>query len=61
MILRRADVILVSGLGDDFVRSVHLTPAHSAQEALDGALRKYGENATVILMPIGGSTLPEVI
>lgn len=38
--------------------SVHLC---IGQEALDGALLKYGENVTVILMPIGGSTLPEVI
>ena len=61
MILRRASVVLVSNFTDDFVRSVHLRPAHSAQEALNEALEKYGENATVILMPIGGSTLPSVI
>ncbi len=58
MVLRRAKVVLVSGYDDDFVRAVHLTPAHSVQEALDEALASYGRDAGIILMPIGGSTLP---
>ena len=58
MVLENAKVVLVSELPEDTVRSAFLTPARSAQEALDGALREYGEDATVIIMPYGGSTLP---
>ena len=60
MVLQRADIVLVSELEDDFVRSIHLTPAKDAQGALDAALQKYGDQAKVIVMPYGGSTLPIV-
>lgn len=59
MVLQKADIILVSDLPDDFVKSIFLTPAHSAQEAFDEAMKKYGPEATVIAMPYGGSTLPK--
>lgn len=58
MVLQKADIILVSDLPDDFVKSIFLKPAHSAQEAFDEAMKKYGPDATVIAMPYGGSTLP---
>lgn len=58
MVLQKADIILVSDLPDDFVKSFFLKPAHSAQEAFDEAMKKYGPDATVIAMPYGGSTLP---
>ncbi|MBE6636286.1 MAG: nickel-dependent lactate racemase [Ruminococcaceae bacterium] len=60
LVLQQAKVVLVSHFDDEFVRSVHLTPAHTAQEALDEALQTYGPDASIILMPIGGSTLPAV-
>ena len=60
MVLQRAEIVLVSGLEDEFVRSIHLTPAQDAQGALDAALAKYGADAKVIVMPYGGSTLPIV-
>lgn len=50
----------MSNYSDDFVRAVHLTPAKSAQEALDQAFAEYGKEAKVIIMPLGGSTLPSV-
>lgn len=59
MVLQKADIILVSDLPDDFVKSIFLKPAHSAQEAFDEAIKKYGPEATVIAMPYGGSTLPK--
>ena len=43
---------------DDFVRRIFLEPVHSAQEALDEALRRLGGEAKIIAMPYGGSTLP---
>lgn len=58
MILEKAQIMLVSELKDDFVRSIFMEPASSAQAALDEAFRRLGKNATVIAMPYGGSTLP---
>lgn len=60
LVLQRADITLVSEMDDDFVRSIFLKPAPSAAEAVEEALRKYGEGATVTVMPYGGSTLPRV-
>ncbi len=60
MVLENADIVLVSEMPEETVRAAFLTPARSAQEALDAALQKYGEDATVIVMPHGGSTLPTV-
>lgn len=58
MVLDRAQIDLVSEMDDDFVRSIFLNPQHSAQEAFDQAMEKYGPDATVIAMPFGGATLP---
>ncbi len=58
MVLENADVVLVSELPEETVRKAFLTPAASAQAALDAALSKYGPDATVLVMPHGGSTLP---
>jgi len=58
MVLKDADIYLVSDLEDDFVRRIFLTPFPSAQAALDAALQKLGTDATILAMPYGGSTLP---
>lgn len=58
MVLQNASIDLVSDMDPDFVRSIFLNPRASAQEALDAAMQKYGEDATVIAMPYGGATLP---
>lgn len=58
MTLQHAQIMLVSELEDDFVRRIFLEPVHSAQEALDEALRRLGGEAKIIAMPYGGSTLP---
>ena len=60
MILEYAEIDLVSEMDDDFVKSIFLVPMHSAQEAFDKAMNKYGNNARVIAMPFGGATLPIV-
>jgi nickel-dependent lactate racemase len=60
MVLQDADIYLVSELPPDFVRNIFLTPFKTAQAALDAALHKFGRGATVIAMPYGGSTLPQV-
>ena len=61
MTLRKAKIFLISDLEDDFVRSIFLTPQHSAQAALDEAFRQLGAQAKVLAMPFGGSTLPRII
>jgi nickel-dependent lactate racemase len=60
MVLQDADIYLVSELPADFVRNIFLTPFMTAQAALDAAFHKLGRDATVIAMPYGGSTLPQV-
>lgn len=58
MILEYANIILISEMDDDFVRSIFMEPMHSAQEAFDEAMEKYGPEAKVLAMPFGGATLP---
>jgi nickel-dependent lactate racemase len=60
MVLENADIYLVSDLPDELVRKIFLKPYPSAQAALDAAFAKLGPDATVIAMPYGGSTLPQV-
>lgn len=60
MVLEDSDIYLVSELPDDKVRSAFLKPAASAQEALKEAFARLGQDASVIVMPYGGSTLPRV-
>lgn len=58
MVLRSADIYLVSELAPDFVRSIFMQPFATVQEAYDAAAAKLGADASVIVMPYGGSTLP---
>ncbi len=60
MVLERADIYLVSKLDDELVRSIFMKPFHTVSEAYAEAVRTLGEDATVIAMPYGGSTLPIV-
>ena len=57
-ILRYADIKLVSEMDDDFVRSIFMEPCSSLEQAFEEALQKQGKDASVIVMPYGGSTLP---
>jgi nickel-dependent lactate racemase len=61
LVLRDADIYLVSAMDEAFVKSMFLKPFKSAQEAFDTAFKKHGANAKVIAMPYGGSTLPKEI
>lgn len=60
MVLEKADIYLVSDLEDSFVEKIFLTPMPNAQTALTRAFEKLGNNAKVLAMPYGGSTLPFV-
>jgi len=59
MVLEKAGIYLVSDLDPAFVRSIFLEPYTNLQEAADAAVARYGDDASIILMPYGGSTLPK--
>lgn len=58
LVLKQADVFLVSKLEADLARKAFFTPFSDVRSALSSAMKKYGRNASVIVMPYGGSTLP---
>ena len=60
-VCERAEVYLVSDMEDTFVRQIFMTPFGNVQEAYDAAVRKLGEDASVLVMPYGGSTVPIVL
>lgn len=57
-LLKKAKVRLVSDLPDDTVRSIFMTPCPGTDTALQDALQEQGDDASVLVMPYGGSTLP---
>lgn len=60
MVLENANIKLISDMDDDFVKTIFMEPYHSLQEAFDDAVKQQGKDASVIVMPYGGSTLPRV-
>ncbi|MBQ3104316.1 MAG: nickel-dependent lactate racemase [Lachnospiraceae bacterium] len=60
MVLNSAEIYLVSEMDPDFVRTIFMEPYATVQEAFDAAIARRGEDATVLIMPYGGSTLPRV-
>lgn len=61
MAVKRADVYLVSDLDKSLVERFFMKPFSTAQEAYDAAIAKRGPGATVLAMPYGGSTLPNMM
>ena len=60
MVLEHAKVFLVSHMEEEFVRNIFMTPFSSVQEAVDQAVKEVGAEASVLVMPFGGATLPVV-
>ena len=58
-VMGHADIYLVSEMEPDFVRSIFFTPFASLEEAYAAATEKLGRDASVYVMPYGGSTLPK--
>ena len=58
MVLKNAEVVLVSDMYTDTVKSIFMKPYKSVQQALCYALEKHGDNAEIIIIPSGGSVLP---
>ena len=60
MVMQKCRVFLVSDLPQEFVSKIFFTPYATLDEAYRAARELLGENASVTVMPFGGSTLPEV-
>lgn len=61
MVLENADIYLVSEMEPDFVERIFLKPYSDVQSAYDAAITQLGKDASVIVMPYGGSTLPHAV
>ncbi len=58
LVMRKADCFLVSEMPEDLAKKVFFIPKKNLQDAFEEAMKKYGEDAKVLVMPYGGSTLP---
>ena len=58
LVLRDADIFLVSDMEPEFVRKIFLKPYSRTQDALADAFKTLGAGASVLIMPYAGSTLP---
>jgi len=58
MVLQNARIFLVSDLEPDLVRNIFMEPFDSVQSSVDEAIKEIGPDSKIILMPVGGSTLP---
>lgn len=59
MVLERASIFLVSEMEPEFVKSLFMEPFQQIQRAYDEASARLGRDASIIVMPYGGSTLPK--
>ncbi|MBG0788987.1 MAG: nickel-dependent lactate racemase [Desulfovibrionaceae bacterium] len=57
---KKADVYMVSELDDAVMANMFVTPCPDMETALKKAREKLGEAARIVVMPYGGSTLPDV-
>jgi len=57
-VLVRAGVFLVSDLDPDLVSKIFMHPFKEISDALEEAFKQLGDQAKVMVMPVGGSTLP---
>jgi len=55
-----SEVYLVSNLGDEIKKSLFIKNYNSLEKAFVDAIKVQGKNAKVLVMPFGGSTLPNL-
>lgn len=60
LVLQICDIYLVSEMDPTFVEKIFLKPYTHTQLALDAAFEALGKDASVLIMPYGGSTLPMI-
>ena len=58
MVMKRAKIYLYTDLDKEFTEKLHFNYVADLQQTIDDLLAQYGEKASVLLMPYGGSTLP---
>jgi lactate racemase len=57
-IMHTADLCTVMGVDDEVVKSVFMHPYKTAQDALDAAFARLGQDARVYIIPDAGSVVP---
>lgn len=60
LVLKNSRIFLVSDLDPQLVKSIHLEPYASLEEAYSAATSIKGADSCVYVMPYGGSTLPSL-
>lgn len=60
LVQQKCTIYLVTDMDDALVRKANMVPFHDLQQAVDQALGKRGEKASVYVIPVGGSTLPMI-
>jgi nickel-dependent lactate racemase len=60
LVMQKAKILLVSELEPKLIKRMHLVPYQDVNAAVDNALSEIGSDAKIIVMPYGGSTLPEL-
>jgi lactate racemase len=60
LVEKKAGIFIVSDLPEAKAEKLYMKPFYTMQEALDKAFEEMGQDAGVLLMPHGGSTLPVV-
>lgn len=58
MLKKKCDIYFVSDMDEKIVKKTFLKPYKDLNKAYEDALKKVGNDAKVIVMPYGGSTLP---
>ena len=61
MLRKRADICFVSNMDKSLIDRTFLRYCASVDEALSFAYDKLGRDASIIVMPYGGSTLPKIM
>ena len=59
--LSRVDVLLVSQMEPELVRSLLLTPCSDVQQAIDGSLDNLADKARIGIFPNAPSTIPALV
>jgi nickel-dependent lactate racemase len=60
MVSNKASIWMVSDLPEEIVKLLFATPFNKLDKAIHEALLKLGKDSRILVMPVGGSTLPEV-
>ncbi|MBN2017729.1 MAG: hypothetical protein JW794_06360, partial [Candidatus Cloacimonetes bacterium] len=57
-LLKKADILVLSEMNPELVRSVHFTPVESIEKALEFIINKEGKNFSCYIVPSGGMFFP---